>query len=210
MWIAVSGAETRKAIAAWVAAVCGFSSLPVTAGEVSRAASVDDLAWMAGCWADAEEGQRTEECWLAPRGGMMLGVHRVGRRSHVLRQPGRKAADAVSIDRPRVAAGNLRESAARFPPAPRLSNRRDGRLAGASRGRGRRQDPRLRAGPEPVRAPVAARGESAPRPRARDFRQIKASNCNWWSLEIRERRAGGKDPLWARSDFRHGLLGVWI
>ena len=30
--------------------------------------------WMAGCWiAGGEEGVRTEECWTAPRGSMLLG-----------------------------------------------------------------------------------------------------------------------------------------
>lgn len=29
--------------------------------------------WMAGCWITAGEGVRTEECWTAPRGAMMLG-----------------------------------------------------------------------------------------------------------------------------------------
>lgn len=33
---------------------------------------VAGLAWMAGCW----QGEAGEECWLAPRGGMMLGVNR--------------------------------------------------------------------------------------------------------------------------------------
>ncbi len=35
-------------------------------GEIAR------LAWLAGCW----HGEAGEECWLAPRGGMMLGVNR--------------------------------------------------------------------------------------------------------------------------------------
>jgi hypothetical protein len=45
----------------------------------SPAASVDDLAWMAGQWS-REEGERwTEESWTAPRGGVMLGHSRSGR-----------------------------------------------------------------------------------------------------------------------------------
>ncbi len=42
--------------------------------------SIDDLAWMAGCWAATDEaGKTTEECWMAPAGGLMLGAHRESR-----------------------------------------------------------------------------------------------------------------------------------
>ena len=45
----------------------------------SPAATVDDLAWMAGQWS-REEGERwTEESWTSPRGGVMLGYSRSGR-----------------------------------------------------------------------------------------------------------------------------------
>ncbi|MBW8297200.1 DUF6265 family protein [Sphingopyxis sp.] len=45
----------------------------------SPAATVDDLAWLAGRWS-REEGERwTEESWTAPRGGVMLGHSRSGR-----------------------------------------------------------------------------------------------------------------------------------
>ena len=47
------------------------------------AATVDDLAWMAGNWsqdASGEAGDRwTEEYWTIPRGGVMLGASRSGR-----------------------------------------------------------------------------------------------------------------------------------
>ena len=45
----------------------------------SPAATVDDLAWLAGQWS-REEGERwTEESWTPPRGGVMLGHSRSGR-----------------------------------------------------------------------------------------------------------------------------------
>ncbi len=45
----------------------------------SPAATVDDLAWLAGHWS-REEGERwTEESWTPPRGGVMLGHSRSGR-----------------------------------------------------------------------------------------------------------------------------------
>ncbi|HSQ60104.1 MAG TPA: DUF6265 family protein [Acidobacteriota bacterium] len=31
---------------------------------------------MAGCWTGDEGGTVTEECWLAPSGGILLGMHR--------------------------------------------------------------------------------------------------------------------------------------
>lgn len=38
--------------------------------------SLDQLAWMAGSWAGEQEGVRSEEHWIAPEGGLMLGLHR--------------------------------------------------------------------------------------------------------------------------------------
>ena len=37
---------------------------------------VEVLAWLTGCWASHEGGRLSEECWLHPAGGMMLGVNR--------------------------------------------------------------------------------------------------------------------------------------
>ncbi|WP_188237936.1 DUF6265 family protein [Sphingopyxis sp. LK2115] len=45
----------------------------------SPAANVDDLGWLAGDWV-SEAGERwTEESWMPPRAGVMLGVSRSGR-----------------------------------------------------------------------------------------------------------------------------------
>jgi hypothetical protein len=38
--------------------------------------SIQDLAWMAGHWAVEKDGTRTEEVWLAPAGGFLLGMGR--------------------------------------------------------------------------------------------------------------------------------------
>lgn len=35
-----------------------------------------DLAWMTGHWAATIDGVEMEEVWLAPRGGLLVGVHR--------------------------------------------------------------------------------------------------------------------------------------
>jgi hypothetical protein len=34
------------------------------------------LDFMAGCWEGEQEGVRSEECWLAPANGLMVGMHR--------------------------------------------------------------------------------------------------------------------------------------
>lgn len=42
----------------------------------TRPASASDVAWLAGCW-DLQRGQRhTVEHWMAPEGGMLLGMSR--------------------------------------------------------------------------------------------------------------------------------------
>lgn len=37
---------------------------------------LDDLSWMTGHWAATLDGWDMEEVWLAPAGGVMLGMHR--------------------------------------------------------------------------------------------------------------------------------------
>lgn len=53
-----------------------FCTLPLFAAEPVATATIDDLAWMAGHWTGAVSGVEMEEIWLAPRGGVILGVHR--------------------------------------------------------------------------------------------------------------------------------------
>ena len=43
----------------------------------ATAADLEPLAWMAGCWAGDTSGVRTEECWMAPAAGIMVGMNRV-------------------------------------------------------------------------------------------------------------------------------------
>ena len=39
-------------------------------------ATMEDLAWMAGHWGATIDGVEMEEVWLAPKNGVMLGMHR--------------------------------------------------------------------------------------------------------------------------------------
>ena len=38
---------------------------------------IEDLGWLAGCWQGEGGGGANRECWMAPEGGLMLGVNRV-------------------------------------------------------------------------------------------------------------------------------------
>ena len=49
------------------------------AGAQAAPVSVADLAWMSGSWETAEGERWTEEVWVAPRGGVMMGLSRSGR-----------------------------------------------------------------------------------------------------------------------------------
>lgn len=55
------------------------AALGVLLVAASPAATVDDLAWLAGQWASEADGRWTEESWTTPRGGVMLGHSRSGR-----------------------------------------------------------------------------------------------------------------------------------
>jgi hypothetical protein len=44
-------------------------------------AGLKDLAWMSGSWVERKDGVETEEHWMAPKGGMMLGMNRTVRDS---------------------------------------------------------------------------------------------------------------------------------
>lgn len=62
-----------------------FAALLLATPAAARApASVADLAWMAGSWAEEGEGVTVRETWLPPLDGAMAGVtqtHRAGKRA---------------------------------------------------------------------------------------------------------------------------------
>lgn len=51
----------------------------VSAAQVPAAATVDRLAWLSGCWASDSGDAGSEEHWMPPSGGMMLGMNRTVR-----------------------------------------------------------------------------------------------------------------------------------
>lgn len=63
----------------WLMALAAGMMLAAAAPAATPAATIDDLGWMAGSWAQEADGRWTEEYWSAPRGGVMLGASRSGR-----------------------------------------------------------------------------------------------------------------------------------
>jgi hypothetical protein len=49
---------------------------PPATAPVDAGGQLAALSWMVGGWAHDDAGALTEEHWLAPRGGTMLGMHR--------------------------------------------------------------------------------------------------------------------------------------
>jgi len=51
------------------------AAVVVIAAE-ARGSSIEQVSWLAGCWQSAGEGPRIDEQWMAPAGGLMLGMAR--------------------------------------------------------------------------------------------------------------------------------------
>jgi hypothetical protein len=49
---------------------------PVFAFAQEKTFTINDLAWMTGCWSLNRNGRETTEHWLNPSGGTMLGISR--------------------------------------------------------------------------------------------------------------------------------------
>ncbi len=64
-------------------ACCLVLSLPALNAFTQQDSDVNvrivELAWLTGSWTGGEGGMQTEEHWIAPQGGMMLGVNRTTR-----------------------------------------------------------------------------------------------------------------------------------
>jgi hypothetical protein len=55
------------------------ASLSASAWAQAPNAQVADLGWLSGSWLSETRQGWTEEMWMAPRGGVMLGVNRSGK-----------------------------------------------------------------------------------------------------------------------------------
>lgn len=58
----------------------GLITLSLGTGGAAASAQAASAApgWMAGCWLQEKADRWTEECWMEPRGGIMLGSGRSG------------------------------------------------------------------------------------------------------------------------------------
>ena len=54
----------------------GFCVFLLMAASHAHAGGVDDLGWLAGCWTMSRDGRVTEETWLRPAAGNLVGVGR--------------------------------------------------------------------------------------------------------------------------------------
>ena len=53
--------------------------LSFIAAQPAQAETAKLPAWLAGCWEQVSGESWVEECWMAPRGGIMLGAGRSGK-----------------------------------------------------------------------------------------------------------------------------------
>ena len=67
-------------IAGMLAFIAGASGMAAGAESRRASASVQQLGWLAGCWSRGSGALVTEEQWMRPRGGAMLGMSRTIRR----------------------------------------------------------------------------------------------------------------------------------
>lgn len=48
----------------------------VSAISIAAEQELESLSWMVGSWVERKDARETEEHWIAPKGGLMLGVNR--------------------------------------------------------------------------------------------------------------------------------------
>jgi hypothetical protein len=63
-------------LVALVAASVFLGSPLVALAQGDVGSDVDSAAWLSGCWVTSAGGVRSEEVWMAPAGGLMVGMGR--------------------------------------------------------------------------------------------------------------------------------------
>lgn len=66
----------RILLAASLGAGSGVASAWGQGADTGPEPGIEGLRWMAGQWSGEESGVAMEETWLAPSGGIMIGLHR--------------------------------------------------------------------------------------------------------------------------------------
>lgn len=81
MWRFIRCSLAAAALCGWGAAQAAepltANTLRLTEGEASPAATIGQMAWLAGAWSGSGLGGDNEEIWSAPRGGVMMGMYRM-------------------------------------------------------------------------------------------------------------------------------------
>ena len=65
-------ADMRKRVDSKILCLIASAAMPMAA----LPATIDDLAWLSGCWAAAGQQAGSGEQWMSPAGGTMLGMNR--------------------------------------------------------------------------------------------------------------------------------------
>src|SRR4051794_23855409 len=58
------------------------NTLRLAQGELSPAATIDEMAWYAGAWHGTGLGGDNDEIWSAPKNGTMAGMYRLVKANH--------------------------------------------------------------------------------------------------------------------------------
>ena len=59
--------------------IASLVAVPLGASAYMNRSPIEEVRWLAGCWEGGSEHARTEEHWMEPRGGTMLGMSRTTR-----------------------------------------------------------------------------------------------------------------------------------
>jgi hypothetical protein len=68
----------------FIASLALAASLLLPAGAHAQSGKLDELGWLAGCWQRTKGERIVDEQWMAPRGGMMMGMGRTVQAGKVL------------------------------------------------------------------------------------------------------------------------------
>lgn len=59
-----------------IAIVCGVSSIVHVWSPQSPTSNIQSLVWLGGCWESKQPSRHSQEQWMSPSGGIMIGMGR--------------------------------------------------------------------------------------------------------------------------------------
>ena len=66
-----------RRIASGLLVLMALAVCPSAAADQGGGSGLQRLSWLAGCWQQEKAGRVTQEQWMAPMGGTMLGIGRI-------------------------------------------------------------------------------------------------------------------------------------